>query len=307
LAPLPDNQLWGFLNNKQMVAGASGDFPFRARSQLRLIGDFMLPLPNDRKAFSSQSRMERGAVLSLMVAIALLTLQSARAADWPSSANHELTEKDCQDALFARDALLQDETLASWNIGVTVRSGLATLWGTVGSPALAHRAEERVRRVAGIAQVKNELRLADNSVDWDKNLDRAPSRPQPVVKEPAKKWDAPTPLVSREEPWANASRPTTSPPTLMPPIQVPAGRTESGSSGWTESVSSFGPAAYYAPSLIESVDRLRRSSERFRSVRFEVQGSVVRVWGANSGDVFAFAQQLSHQPGVQRVVIERTR
>ena len=59
--------------------------------------------------------------------------------------------------------------------------------------------------------------------------------------------------------------------------------------------------------LIEVLEHLRQSNERFRAVRFEVQGGVVHLWGnaANSADVFTLAQQVSHLPGVERVVVER--
>jgi len=73
----------------------------------------------------------------------------------------------------------------------------------------------------------------------------------------------------------------------------------------TESVLKVSPP----PPLIEVLERLRRSNERFRPIRFEVQGGVVHLWcnAANSADVFTLAQQVSHLSGVERVVVERGR
>ena len=61
--------------------------------------------------------------------------------------------------------------------------------------------------------------------------------------------------------------------------------------------------------LVETLEQLRRSSERFRPIRVEVQGRVVRLWGnaARGEDVFTFAQRISHLPGVERVIVERSR
>ena len=63
------------------------------------------------------------------------------------------------------------------------------------------------------------------------------------------------------------------------------------------------------PPLLETLEQLRRSSERFRPIRIEVQGRVVRLWGnvARGEDVFNFAQRISHLPGVERVIVERSR
>ena len=62
------------------------------------------------------------------------------------------------------------------------------------------------------------------------------------------------------------------------------------------------------PLLVENLEQLRRSNERYRSIRLEVQGGVVRLWGnaACSEDVFIFAERASHVPGVERVIVERS-
>ena len=66
---------------------------------------------------------------------------------------------------------------------------------------------------------------------------------------------------------------------------------------------------FSVPPLVEALEQLRRSSERFRPIRIEVQGGVVRLWGnaARGEDVFTFAQRISHLPGVERVIVERSR
>src|SRR5262245_41730962 len=138
-----------------------------------------MPMKLPAKQESNRSRVSllftllwRGDLIIALLAVCLLiflTLQSTSAADTPiQKANKsngpgddfQLTEEDCQLALFARDKLLADEVLGPLNLGVTVRAGVATLWGTVPSPALAHRAQERIRGVPGLAQVRNDLRIS---------------------------------------------------------------------------------------------------------------------------------------------------
>jgi hypothetical protein len=257
-------------------------------------------------------------VLALVVAVAVIfwSLQSTNAADSSSLLSHRTpTERECQLALFAREALLRDETLAPLNLGVTVRGEVATLWGTVPSAALARRAEEWVRRVPGLAQVDNELRIAaldDLSTEFP---DPSAPNPRQGLQEPAKRWDHPAPLVSRgEESWPQSNKINASCPALMPPIQGPGasppGRAERGEGGSAKTWSSFEPVlnvVSFPPTIVEYLERLRRSNERFRPIRFEVQGGVVRLWAntAKGEDVFTLAQQAARFPGVQRVIVER--
>lgn len=264
-------------------------------------------------------RMELAAALVLVIPVILLILPTTNAADssglrrlgdlplpgspQQTSNDSPPTEKDCQFALFARDALLQDEILGPLNVGVSVRSGVATLWGAVPYAALAHRAEERIRLVPGLAQVRNELRI---SVPED-DLAEFPKGPVPnphvPIQEP-KRWDHSAPLVSRGEEVRSSSR-RTGAPLLMPSIEIPPGQ--------TKTVSSFGPATNLKPSsgqpLIVVLEKLRRNNESFQGIRFEVQQGVVHLWGnaAAGEEVFNLAQQVAHLPGVQRVVVERSR
>ena len=220
-----------------------------------------------------------------------------------------LTDKDCQLASFAREALLQDEILGPLNVGVTVHSGTATLWGTVPNVALSRRAEEKVRSVLGLAQVKNDLRIAVGDDETAEFLGMATWRPPAALPEKAKTRDRPIPLVSRaEESWPSSNKAAVASPPIMPLIQVLTGP--------QKTVSSFEPPMTQpvlkvstVPPLVETLEQLRRSSERFRPIRVEVQGRVVRLWGnaARGEDVFTFAQRISHLPGVERVIVERSR
>ena len=246
-----------------------------------------------------------------------LSFQSTSAADSAETPNVQkltptgspFTDRDCQFAMFAREALLQDEILSPLNLGVTVHSGTATLWGTVPNVALSRRAEEKVRSVLGLAQVKNDLRIAVGDDETAEFLGMATWRPPAALPEKAKTRDRPIPLVSRaEESWPSSNKAAVVSPPIIPPVQVPAGP--------QKTVSSFEPPMTQpvmkissVPPLVETLEQLRRSSECFRPIRVEVQGGVVRLWGnaARGEDVFTFAQHVSHIPGVERVIVERSR
>src|SRR2546423_1505766 len=90
--------------------------------------------------------------LALTIAFALPTLvRSADLLPGPSAA-FKMT-------LQARQLLRKDEALASVNLGVSVREGIATVWGTVPSKELARHVEERLRQVKGVTQVRSTIRV----------------------------------------------------------------------------------------------------------------------------------------------------
>jgi BON domain len=276
----------------------------------------MYATAKQRQSILCTPRIFRGleaAVTSVLVLATLfLGFQSTGAADPVGTSDlagtppgSPLTDKDCQLALFARDALFQDQILGSLNLGVTVRSGTATLWGTVPNLALARRAEEKVRGVLGLAQVKNELRIA---VDDEETAEFLTKPDRPEFKAQTKRKDRPIPVSRAEDSRPSANKAAAVSPTIMPPIRVPAGP--------QKTVSAFEPPMTQPvlrdssrQPLVETLERLRRSNERFLPIRFEAQGGVVRLWGnaACSEDVFIFAQHVSHFPGVERVIVERSR
>ena len=280
----------------------------------------MSSLPLDRMDHQHSSGAFRSrelvAAVILVVALTLLGLQYSSAADSPglrdltppgspsaTPLHSPPTERDCQFALFARDALLKDEILAPLNLGVTVHSGVATLWGTVPSPTLARRAEERIRLVPGLAQVRNDLRISVVDEDMADFLKGPAPQPKAPVEE-SKRWEHSAPLVSRGED-SRLSQNQSVPPLVMPPIPIPTRSIKVASS--IESVQTLKAVA--PPSLMDVLEHLRRNNERFQTVRFEVQGGVVHLWGnaAIGADIFSLAQQVARVPGVQRVVVERSR
>jgi hypothetical protein len=199
----------------------------------------------------------------------------------PTSAVGAFDQGDCRRTLLCRQALQEDEVLAPLNVGVSTRGGIATLWGLVPSADLVQRAADRVLRVPGIVEVRNELHIAP---------------PQGTLKD----------LLSNPEKHraaALAQPPSTGHLTGLDHgggvlLAVPA-----------PTVTAPAAAGRAAPWLIEEVEQLRRQDPRFRFVQPTVTGRVVRLSGqvACKKDLFDLAQAVARLPRVERVVIDQVR
>jgi hypothetical protein len=70
------------------------------------------------------------------------------------------TERDVRQTVRARQVLLQDPALAPHNVGVVVRDRIATLWGPIPSAPLRQRAEQALRGLFELAEVRNHLEVS---------------------------------------------------------------------------------------------------------------------------------------------------
>ena len=215
--------------------------------------------------------------------------------EFPSSpADERLT-------IFTRQALHQDESLAPFNLGVSVHAQVVTLWGTIPSASLSRLAEERAGQVPGVLGVHNELR-----VEVSRKADPVIATRPPVSSAPA-----PAPNPPPTPPSALVSRPGENPPPVRGPVSSPVQVTLRPPLA-VEPVSALPPAP--APTarpidLAGAVDRLRMADERFRQVRVETTDGIVRLRGVvpRWEDMYELAQSVSRLPGVERVVLEDVR
>jgi hypothetical protein len=93
--------------------------------------------------------------------------------------------------------------------------------------------------------------------------------------------------------------PSRSPVLLLAPVPLPAGPAG-------RETSPTAPAAGPAPSLAGAIEKARQADARFGTIITEVQGGTVLLRGGGVPDdhVMAFAQALTHVPGVERVVVQ---
>jgi hypothetical protein len=207
----------------------------------------------------------------------------------PAAARSQL--RDLELTIHARRALHTDARLGPLHIGVSVRDGVATLWGPVPTVEDARRAAKVLEAVAGIAAVRSELRLEKGRPNDLLAL------PLPVDPPTRTATASPDPVsgslgtLTRRNPARFAPDAEAPPPAvaLGAPVAAPA------------------PApANASPSLIEAVEALRQSERRFRRIRAEVRGGTVWLHPDDTPrqDVMAFYQVLARVHGVERVVIK---
>jgi BON domain len=228
----------------------------------------------------------------------------------------ETVPRDLRLTVAARRALGKDQALASLNLGVSVRGGVADLWGTVPTPALAERAVQRVREVQGMTAIRNELSVVPRSEaaeDVPKEASAASEGPPagalagltgtpgPAPGLPSSQAPTPTkpPAPAGLDTAVSLGRPIAAPEAARagPRPLAELGRPVALPNGPRPAVAPQDPAA--------AVDQLRRGDPRFRRLRPEVRGGVVTVRGAvrRGPDLMAFATAASRLPGVERVLL----
>ena len=88
----------------------------------------------------------------------LLTLTAlAGVAPTGQAAPPKVTLADVLQTMQACKRLQEDELLAPLNVGVKVRGRIAVLWGPVPTAELALRAEQRLRQMIELIDIRNEL------------------------------------------------------------------------------------------------------------------------------------------------------
>lgn len=192
---------------------------------------------------------------------------------------------DTRLTMKARQVLQREPALAILpELRVTVRNGVATLWGAVPNSEIARQAETLLRQTAGVSDVRNDLHVqspTDPMVAFLKQNEGETGRAWIMTARPAS-------LMSRPEDLAATSEKGIS---LLPPITLksaPAATVEAAND----------PAA--------AIARLRQSQPRFQGVQAEVRDGVVwlRPVGARAEDVFEMARLASTVAGVERVVVQ---
>jgi hypothetical protein len=218
----------------------------------------------------------------LLLAAEPETVSSART---PSSA------KDSQFTLYARQAIMQDEELSRFNLGVTVRSGVATLWGTLPNAAIARRATERVRQVPGLIEVRSEIRIiaAEDETPSFSSQVRLEQRGTTIEDRASKPASKTT----------TASYRNTPSPAVMPSIPVPARER-------AHVVVPMKQPDTVNESLPEMVLHIRQGDIRYRLIQFEIRDGTIRLWSAanQQENLFAMAQAVARLPGVKGVIVE---
>jgi osmotically-inducible protein OsmY len=195
--------------------------------------------------------------------------------------------RDLEIQVRARQQLLADEELAPFNLGVTVRNGVAVVWGPVPSPELKTKALKKIENVRGIYQVESEMYVSRNAGLWlnPSGISRLPDVPEQTSSAMPDLRTGQLPVF----PGQLASKKISEPPgppklvQLMPPV----------------------PVADESGDLAAVIERLRKGDERYRLIQVDVKNGAIYLRGsAKPENVMAFARALSNVPGVEQVVVQ---
>jgi hypothetical protein len=219
-------------------------------------------------------------------------LLTGAAAEPPRTADHGLAivGADARLTFLVRRALLQDEELAPFNIGVQVHGGRATLIGRVPSPELASKAEAVARKVAGLSGLRNELLVGPPAEESVLRMPAAAPPAMPPSKPPAAppghtvSLFAPIPDEREEAPQAPAGPPR---PRLA-------------------ALEALQPRPVSDAALLKAIDRVRWSDPRFLRIQAEVRGGIVSLHGevSRAADGMDFARLVARIPGVIDVILQ---
>lgn len=206
----------------------------------------------------------------------------------------EQTPRDWVMTNAARRALQKDEQLGALALGVSVNNKVATVWGTIPSIDAFSRAEELLKKLGSIAAVINECRIVPNDPFPQAVADAVKKHREPIEDAitSAKPVVAPTTRTV-----AKPSVEVTPPPVVLDP------RTDSTKA----------PAALLTPPTFDLVppsggndwDWILASDKRFKDLKIDVSGGVVRIQGVvvRMKDAWDLVEKLNALPEVKQVIM----
>jgi hypothetical protein len=210
-------------------------------------------------------------------------------------------DRDLLMALEGRQRLLQDNQLARYNLGVTVKGRVATLWGTVPSAALGRWAVDLMRAVPGVLAIRSDIRVEPGEeAALPPNAARRPHTPDrraPGSLAGNSSAVAPSRLTSERAKNAGPGKGSEA-AEVLPAIVVP---TPPG----PPVPSAIRPSDGSPAKLEEAVRQVQRRDPRFGGIQLEVRQGVVFLRGpaSRADDLYRLAQTVADLPGVGRVVV----
>jgi osmotically-inducible protein OsmY len=219
---------------------------------------------------------------------------------------------DLELTLRARKALLVDDILARYTIGVNVHGRGAVLWGEVPSTDIAQRAEKTLGQVLGLTAVRDLLHVDSPSgarihLPVLAALQPLSPDPQPSKPEPGRPAAS---LVYREAP----NKPASTGDIAWRPVERKTSETsQHASQQWVAPQQAPGmqrqSAEQDVASMAQAVEHLRQADDRFSRIKLRLSNGVVHVSGLirHYDDLFELARSISQVPGVQNVVVEDVR
>jgi hypothetical protein len=229
--------------------------------------------------------------LSIALSGLLLLVPAAFAGEADSGAARASADRihDLETQIRARQVLAADEELAPFNLGVSVRNGVAVVWGPVSSPEMKTRAVKAIENVRGIYKVQSEMyvtRTAGQLVTPSYAL-MLPDAPQTTASAMPDWRTGKLPSLPGQLASQKPDEPTGPPKSVL--LQPAVAAPDDGPNG----------------ELATVLEGIRKGDERYRLIQYEMKNGAIYVRGtAKPEHVMAFAQAISRVPGVGRVVLQ---
>ncbi len=224
--------------------------------------------------------------LAVLAALLLLSpvVRAAEADPAPAAPDGA---RDLEIEVRARHLLLTDAELAPFNLGVTVRNGVAVVSGPVSSPELRAKALKKIENVRGVFKVESDMYVARDAGQWlsPPGIRQLPDAPVHTSSAMPDLRTGKMPLFPSEFAVKRPSEPPAAPKlvTLLTPVAVPDDSADLGS----------------------VIERIRKGDERYRLIQYDVKGGAIYLRGsARPENVMAFARALSNVPGVEHVILQ---
>ncbi|MFO0927358.1 MAG: BON domain-containing protein [Gemmataceae bacterium] len=243
--------------------------------------------------------------------VLMLSTLPARAVDAPPRPPTSALGKirDLAVTVRARRALQEDSVLGALNLGVWVENGVASVWGPVPSDEVGRRAIEKLRTVAGVADIRVDFHHRPRDPDH-LLADLTPRPGEALARIDVYKPDSgrveslpmprPTPqpaelaVATAPRPPAPAAVRDRETPRLLAPRPVASVRRQ------PEAEVVRRPRA----SLADQVDQVRRADPRFRDIPVRLRGTAVEVRRGDADDAATdLANRLRRIPGVTDVLL----
>jgi len=271
-----------------------------------------------RRRFLFASLCSLALVLGLAAFVSLTS-----AAEPPASAAPGIT-----DVVLARSALSAldaEAELKGVNLVVSVVNGVAVIGGPVPSVAIAERAEQVVRKVRGMKEVRNTCFVSSGPDPLLKAVaDKAGSSlpPRPVMGDlpGVLSNQVPAPVSPFPPNTSVAAANTNSTVVVRKPALIPGAVNVLGAPVGPAGAGSITPGVSINPTtapgqltgstaggVLSAAGEVKKAEARFASLTVELHDGVLVVGGAAplASDAWDFAKKLRQLPGVSRVAVGR--
>jgi osmotically-inducible protein OsmY len=231
-----------------------------------------------------------GSVASLLV-ILIGGIVFHAFADQPAKQENLINDLDWDLEVRVRQTLRDVKDFAPYRLGVTIQNGIAKVWGNVPSQELSESIVKTVRKVKGIQEVRNELKVVGQPDDLPDRIAKAVATHTPVQQ---------TPVPQRQ-----------TEAIVRAPSKAPVLTTSQSSTTMKQPETNM----VMKPSLQKEVDfhqwmeAIRKSDLRYREIRWSFENGIVRLEGfvERKSDVWDLADRIADLSGVRRVLVDRVK